>query len=380
MKYWKDIWSNLVFNAGNATTQYAANLKWRYQTGQIDGGIQYKSRSAYKSVLAHVARQLAMSTLEGELNDLLPKYQRHVRDVSLKTVRDQQEANRKVLIENREKCNEDFGWIDCTVKDAGTRNTTKHRFTAKDKYGTPVPEALILHYDLPDGEASIKYTDARLTTATENRGRLSIQKLRLGQDTKITDPAWVDDSFDSITVLHCDLAPKVSVNSTKNVVLTPVQGRDYTRKELVSGGDLTYSVSGEIDSGQEGVYPVEAVKRFVKIMQYNGIVNVNYITFGLLGITQLIIKDFSLGHPEYKNIQPYSFTCVAVEPDDSIKLQADTITAINKQLELSKWDEWYHVVLQNKLGEMATKTVLSTATSAVTSGASVGLDQLTTNI
>lgn len=170
------------------------------------------------------------------------------------------------------------------------------------------------------------------------------------------------------------------MSSTKNVILTTVQGRDFTRKELVSGGDMTYTVNGAIVSDQAGVYPSEAVKRFVKIMQYNGIINVNFITFGLLGVTRIIIKDFSLGEIEYKNIQPYSFTCVAVEPDDAITLQADTINAINKELQATKWDAWYHQILQNKLGEMAAKTALGAATSSITSLTGAGLDELTSNI
>lgn len=374
MGYWKDIWSNLVFNAGNATTQFVNSMNWRYQNNQMGGNLEYKSRSAYKFVLAHIATQLAMSTLEGELNDLLPRYQRHVRDESIKNVRNQQKENRDVLIQNGQKSTEGFGSVDCE---------NGHKFIAKTKYGTPVPEALIIHYDLPEEEQRIQYTDAKLTrdSSYSVKKKNALEKLwNPAHEIEITEAEWADDSFESRTVLHCDLAPKVSMSSTKNVVLTQVQGRDFTRKELVSGGDLTYSISGSIDSGQEGVYPTEAVKRFVKIMQYNGIVNVNYITFGLLGVTRLIIKDWSLGEPEYKNIQPYSFTCVAVEPDDAIQLQADTITAINKKLELSNWDAWYHAILQNKLGQMAAQTAMNIATSAATSGAGAGLDALTTNI
>lgn len=73
MGYFNSVWSNLVFNAGNATSELVNSLNWRYQKTQ--GGIQYVSSSAYKSTLVHVAKQLAMSTLEGELNSLLPRYE-----------------------------------------------------------------------------------------------------------------------------------------------------------------------------------------------------------------------------------------------------------------------------------------------------------------
>lgn len=374
MSYFKDVWSNLVFNAGNATSQFVSSLNWRYQNNQMGGNIEYKSQSAYKSVLVHVAKQLAMSTLEGELNSLLPKYQKYVRDKSLKEMRAQQMENRATLIENGQKSTEGFGAIDC---EGG------HRLIAKDRYGTPIPEALMLHYDLPETEQRIHYTDAKYSGEESYviKDKNTLEKLwNPGNEIVHTSRNVVDDSFDSRTVFHIDLAPRVSMSSTKNVILTTVQGRDFTRKELVSGGDMTYTVNGSIVSDQAGVYPSEAVKRFVKIMQYNGIINVNFITFGLLGVTRIIIKGFFLGEIEYKNIQPYSFTCVAVEPDDAITLQADTINAINKELQATKWDAWYHQILQNKLGEMAAKTALGAATSSITSLTGAGLDELTSNI
>jgi len=120
MGYFGDVWSNLVFNTGNATSQFVNSLNWRYQ--QTQGGIKYVSRSAYKSALVHVAKQLAMSTLEGELNSLLPKYEKFARDKMRDAMRVQQEANRKVLISNGKKSTEDFGFI-MVINSLQKRNT-----------------------------------------------------------------------------------------------------------------------------------------------------------------------------------------------------------------------------------------------------------------
>ena len=109
MGYFDSVWSNLVFNAGNTTSQFVNSLNWRYQKTQ--GGIKYVSRSAYKSALVHVAKQLAMSTLEGELNSLLPRYEKYARDKMRDAMRTEQDANRKVLINNGKKSTEDFGFI-----------------------------------------------------------------------------------------------------------------------------------------------------------------------------------------------------------------------------------------------------------------------------
>lgn len=371
MGYFGDVWSNLVFNTGNATSQFVSSLNWRYKKTQ--GDIEFVSQSAYKSVLVHVAKQLAMSTLEGELNSLLPRYEKYARDKMRDAVRTQQDANRKELIANGKKSTEGFGFIIC---EGG------HKLIAKTKYGTPVPEALILSYD---DKESVHYEDVLWDEGSVEsytiKKKSTLEKLwNPGNEIEHEKQGHKTDPFDSKTVFHIDLTPKVTMSSSKNIILTQVQGRDFTRKELVSGGDLTYSVSGSIVSDDEGVYPAEAVKRFIKIMQYNGVVNVNFITFGLLGVKRIIIKDFSLGAADHKNIQPYSFTCVAVEPDDAIALQSDTIAAINKDIEESMWDTWYKAILDNRLANMAVKTALNVATSAATSSAGAGLDELTSNI
>jgi hypothetical protein len=370
MSYFGGVWSNLAFNAGNATTQFVSSLNWRYQ--QKTGSLQYVSQSAYKSVLVHIAKQLAISTLEGELNSLLPKYQKHVAKQQVEAARKAQEENRQVLIENGAKSTEGFGSITCQGG---------HKLIAKTKYGTPVPEALILSYD---DEEELSYTDLVWGSETESytiKKKSTLEKLwNPGNEIEHVAKTYKKETFNTKTVFHIDLAPTVSMNSSKNVVLTQVQGRDYTRKELVSGGDLKYNVSGSIVSDEEGVYPTEAVKRFLKIMQYQGIVKVNCYAFGTLGVTQVIIQDFSLDSPQYKNIQPYSFSCVAVEPDDAIKLSGDTIAAINDVISSSSWDTWYTAILDNKLAQMAASTAVSAATNAAVSVAAAGLDELVPNI
>lgn len=392
-KYFGGVWSNLVFNTGSAVSQLASGIRWRYPQKQDD--LKYVSQSAYKSVFVHIAKQITMSTLEGELNSLFPKFEKYISDKRREAVLKQQKKNRSVLIAKGKASTEEFGKINISIvsgsgmledKDGKAKaSITQHTLIAKTKYGRPVPEALILSYEMDDKEPPITITDTYITgnptTSYRLKEKNTLKKLWDPRNEYEIDDAQVDElSYETRTVFHIDLAPQVSMNSNKNVVLTQVQGRDYTRKELVSGGDLTYSVSGNIVSDEEGVYPAEAVKRFIKIMQHNGIINVNFITFGLLGVKRIIIKDFSLGAIVCKNMQPYSFTCVAVEPDDAIQLQNDTISVINQQIAQSSTDAWYKVILDNKLANMAAKTVLNVAAGAGSSSAGAGLDALTKNI
>ena len=311
-----NIWQSLAFSSVGVGEQFLSNWSHRIKSEGLD--LTYRSaRSTNVFVLA--GKRLAIQTIEDELNKLIPKFIRKTEHGLLDTVRKQQEANYSVLIKNQETQMKKYGSI---------HPTGGHPIVARDKYGDAVPDALILYYE----------TDTEF--AVEN---VEYRKTANGGVTKIAHSDKIK------TMFHIDLSPKVSMNSTKNIVQTTVQGRDFSRKELVSGGDLKFTVHGTIVSDEEGIYPATAVKRWKQIMQYNGIVNVNFFMLNELNINQVLIQDYSLGDVTYKNEQPYSFTCVAVEPDEDVVVTQDTIAKINKEIELGDTNGWYKLILNKKL-------------------------------
>lgn len=342
MSFFGPVWDSLKFSSKNAGSQFTSSLNYRIQTDNSD--LVYKN-NRYKSVLVHVAKQLVMSELEGQLNKILPRFRRNTEKELRETVLRQQNANRVSIIRNRESQMQNWGRI------TAEGNQT---IIAKDKYGNFVREALMVYYD--DDETH-EVTDVRYI-----------------------DGVASEHTYSTKTVCHIDLSPQVSMNSSKNIVMTQVQGRDYTRKELVSGGDLQFTVNGVIVGNEDGVYPDVAVKKFIQIMQYNGILNVNFMLFGQFNVNRIIVTNYSFGAVEMKNVQPYSFSCVAVEPDEDVKITKDTIGAINTALELSPMNKWYKFILETKLGEILTSAVMNTATSVTTQGAGMGLDALAPNI
>jgi len=334
------IWGNIKLNTGKAVTNAASSVSWVY-THTPERAIIYRNNRAYKSVLVHVAKQLAMSTIEGQINKLFPKYQRYLEKTLRKTVLKQQQNNQIQLIKNRET--QMKGWGQITAEGG-------HTIIAKDKYGNRVQESLILYYD---GETSVQVSDVK-----EVGGR------------------QITDSYATKTVCFIDLNPDVAIQSSKNIVMTTVQGRDYTRKELVSGGDLNFTVTGEIVSNEEGVYPENDVKKFIQIMQYGGVVNVNHFQFKQFNVDKIIIKDFNMQNQEFKNIQPYTFTCVAVEPDEDVVVKSDTIAVINKEIEVSPMSKWYKLILNNKYTEIVANAAASAASSSINAGVSAAGDKL----
>lgn len=337
----------MKFNAGKAAANAASSVSWAYTHSPAQEVI-YRNNRAYKSVLVHVAKQLAMSEIEGQINKLFPKYQRYLEKTLRKTVLEQQKSNQVQLIRNRESQMKEWGRI---TADGG------HTIIAKDKYGNAIPESLMLFYD---GDTDI-----------------------LVEDVKIVGDKQVKDSYTTKTICFIDINPDVTIQSSKNIVMTTVQGRDYTRKELVSGGDLNFTVTGEIVSNEEGVYPENDVKKFIQIMQYGGVVNVNHFQFKQFNVDKIIIKDFNMQNQEFKNIQPYTFTCVAVEPDEDVVVKSDTIAVINREIEVSPMSKWYKLILNNKYAEIVANAAASAVSSTVNAGvdaAGNGLDKLVDKI
>lgn len=139
-------------------------------------------------------------------------------------------------------------------------------------------------------------------------------------------------------VLFVDLQPSIQVASKNNVLLTTVQGRDYTRKEYVSGGDLEITINGKITSKYPEVYPDAEVSKFLKLMQFKGVIDCDNTILRQFKISQLIVLNYSFAPTDCRNIQPYTLSCVAVEPSDAITLKiADQEVVETAVMQTNKW-------------------------------------------
>ena len=347
--YWSGAWNSLKFSAGNSANAVLSNIAYRYLKG-VDGTLIYKNNRAYKYVAVHVAKQMAMQAIESEVNKLFPRYQKYLRDKTLQEFQQQQQQQQQQqysqLIANGNVATNGYGQL---VDD----------IVALNKYGEKVKEALIIWYE---GSDNVTEVTNITNSAIDSSGDY---KYNIKSTTFQTKKRFV-----------IDLAPQITVQSSKNVLLTQVQGRDFTRKELISGGDLIFNVSGEFNSNFEGVYPTRDVQKFINIMQYNGIISVNNLIFGQLNVNNIIIQSYQLGNPTCKNAQPYSFTCVAVEPNENVTIKNNTLRDLNYQLSISPVKNWTNIVLNNKLAEF----VANGATVATSSFTNAGLDVLISKI
>lgn len=362
--YWGGAWNSLKFSVGSSTDAIMSNIGYRYL--QRDGGnLTYKNNRAYKSVAVHVVKQIAMQAIEGEVNNLFPRYQRYLEKKNWKTVREQQDSLHVALINRGDTIDEPYGKID-------------DKIIARNKYGEKVDEALIIWYESTEEvDEVVEISKTTLDGQDAIDAKPYYDKTKPFASKGITYNSKIEQTtFSTNKRFVIDLAPQVTVNSTKNLILTKVQGRDFTRKELISGGDLSFSVSGEFNSNYEGIYPSRDVQKFINIMQHNGVLFVNNLIFGQLNVTRILIQSYQLGHPSCKNTQPYSFTCVAVEPDEDVTIANDTIDELNYTLSTSPAKGWEKFILNSKLSELTANAV----SGAVSSLTNAGLDALIPNI
>lgn len=191
---------------------------------------------------------------------------------------------------------------------------------------------------------------------------------------KELDPETISNSFTTKTLVWYDTTALITINSDKNLISTRVTGRDYSRKELVSNGDIKFTVSGQITSGKPDIYPTEEMQKFYKVMQYKGIIEVNNMVLDQLGITHIVIENFSVTPKQgYKALQQYTFSAIGLQPESDIIITEDTVEIIplNKVSAKGSDDSEWLKLIKGQLDGLK-----SIATDAVKNGISIATGML----
>lgn len=148
---------------------------------------------------------------------------------------------------------------------------------------------------------------------------------------KESAPTEITNTVNTNSLVWYDTTALVQLNSSRNVIISKIQGRDYSRKELASNGDIHFTISGQITSGRPDLYPSEEMQKFYKVMQYKGIVKVNNQVINDLGITHLLITEFKVDPKQgYKSLQNYSFQAIGLQPENEIDITEDTVEIISQ--------------------------------------------------
>jgi len=177
--------------------------------------------------------------------------------------------------------------------------------------GLQVLKGQLINIDTGEVEQAIG-TSLLNTAVLDNLLFQSGSYIPLGQ----TEPVPYDDlRLDAVTI---------EVNQEKNIIKTPIQGRNGTVKEYISDGDYTINIRGIIqETPLKRTYPKELVKNFIEICKaQRSLVVISTFLNEYFEIQDIVIENYSLPQVEgLRNQQPFIITASSDVPIDLEELE-----------------------------------------------------------
>lgn len=120
----------------------------------------------------------------------------------------------------------------------------------------------------------------------------------------------------------------ITVNQEKNIVTTPLQGRNGTIKEYISDGDYSVTIDAGISNYTEGddtgaslEYPIDKVTELQKILNLPETLKVQSDFLEVFGIRSAVVKSFYLSQETHSNRQSIQIMMLSDEPYEIKKLK-----------------------------------------------------------
>lgn len=85
----------------------------------------------------------------------------------------------------------------------------------------------------------------------------------------------------------------VTVNQSKNIITTDIQGRNGTVKEYIGDGDYSITINGII-TGPNGHYPKDEVKDLKRMLNANIAISVVSWYLQNLDVSSIVVKDYEI--------------------------------------------------------------------------------------
>lgn len=135
-----------------------------------------------------------------------------------------------------------------------------------------------------------------------------------------------------------DVMADVAMSTQKNVVLTTVQGRDTTRKEYISEGDLKFTINGTLVD-ESGGYPLQQRTNLSALLSYRGILEVGHRCFRAHNITHILVTAYSFPmQKNFTNTQDYVIECVGIAPSKKIEYKTAVEAIVQTQsITINEW-------------------------------------------
>ncbi|MFR9546974.1 MAG: hypothetical protein SNJ29_15565 [Rikenellaceae bacterium] len=79
-------------------------------------------------------------------------------------------------------------------------------------------------------------------------------------------------------------------------------------------------------------------------MQFKGVIECDNTILRQFKIERLIVLNYSFPTSSCRNIQPYSLSCVAVEPSESVEIVTTAQETVDTTFgETNKWIKWVNI-------------------------------------
>ncbi len=120
----------------------------------------------------------------------------------------------------------------------------------------------------------------------------------------------------------------ITVNQEKNIVVTPLQGKDGTVKEYISDGDYQITIDAAVSSydapGNEDrtAYPMEQIRALVKMLKVKDGLELQSDFLTLFDITSAVVKSYGMVQETHSNRQSFQLQLLSDTPFE-IKILED---------------------------------------------------------
>lgn len=125
------------------------------------------------------------------------------------------------------------------------------------------------------------------------------------------------------TLIEC----VISLSQEKNIVSTPLQGRDGTIKEFISDGDYQITIAAAVNNYHEKIeeegednriyssfdYPKEKVQGLHELLKVQDTLIVESPFLALFGINSAVVKSYSLEQETHSNRQALQIMMISDE-------------------------------------------------------------------
>ena len=107
----------------------------------------------------------------------------------------------------------------------------------------------------------------------------------------------------------------IDVSQSKNIVSTPVSGRNGTVKEYISDGDYMVNIKGVLVGQGVNVEPADEINNLIAFCKAPVSIPVASDRLSYFGISSIVVKEYNFSQLEgQKNVVPFELICLSDTP------------------------------------------------------------------